>query len=116
MPKVEYEELTDEKKSEPSAAIKQRVKRAREIQRQRFNKNDIFLNSQMNLKHIKKYCRIDSQSRELLKIAMRQMNLSARSYHRLLKLSRTIADLAKEDNIQPNHIAEAIQYRPKHET
>ena len=116
VPKVEYEELTDEKKSEPSAAIKQRVKRAREIQRQRFNKNDIFLNSQMNLKHIKKYCRIDSQSRELLKIAMRQMNLSARSYHRLLKLSRTIADLAKEDNIQPNHIAEAIQYRPKHET
>jgi magnesium chelatase family protein len=115
VPRLEYKQLATEKVAESSASIKQRVEQARNIQQTRFGQEQIMTNSEMNIQQIKKYCQIDSQSQELLKNAVTQMHLSARSYHRLLKLARTIADLDKKENIQPNHIAEAIQYRPKQE-
>jgi len=126
VPQLKYEKLTSEKVSEDSALIRKRVEKAREIQRKRFNKEPTRLrpdehrdfgevNSEMNIPQIKKHCRIDSAGESLLRNAVDKMNLSARGYHRILKLAKTIADLAGEKNISKNHIAEALQYRPKQE-
>jgi len=115
VPAVKYDALASEKVAEPSSSIRQRVEQAREIQRRRFQSELIMTNGEMNIKQIKKYCRICQASQDLLRKAVQQMHLSARSYHRLLKLARTIADLANSVQIQPTHIAEAIQYRPKQE-
>jgi len=109
VPRVKYEKLADEKVAEESAKIRSRIEKAREIQRKRFSKT----NSEMRITDIKKYCRLDEKSKQLLKQAVVQMNLSARGYHRVLKLARTIADLEGSEKIKPLHIAEAIQYRPK---
>ena len=85
---------------------------ARYLQSERYcSRNDIHYNAQMNVKQIRKYCQIDKTSQELLKHAMQHLNLSARAYDRILKVSRTICDLEGKDSIAPDHIAEAIQYR-----
>ena len=118
VPRVEYDKLSDQRLGEPSAAIQARVEAAREIQRQRFAvadapAGDITHNADMRVAEVRKYCQLDEAGRALMKTAMQQLQLSARAYHRVLKLSRTIADLAGSENIQPQHLAEALQYRPR---
>jgi magnesium chelatase family protein len=116
VPRVDYEKLSTERMGEPSAVIRARVQAAREIQRQRFANNhasEVMCNADMRLSEIRQFCHLDENSEKLMRAAMAQMNLSARGYHRVLKLARTIADLAGSENIQPPHLAEALQYRPK---
>ncbi len=95
---------------ERSDKIRERVNRARDIQTERFKDDDIHSNVREN-RHIKKYCNPLLEAEKLLDLAMRELNLSARAYHRILKVSRTIADLAGEKAILPEHISEAVQYR-----
>ncbi len=111
LPSVKYKELTDRKDAEPSAAIKARVEKARAIQRERFKAEGIFYNAQMDTKLSKKYCLLDDEAQELLKMAMTELGLSARAYDKILRVSRTIADLAGVENIFAGHISEAVQYR-----
>jgi magnesium chelatase family protein len=96
---------------EPSALIRQRVNRARAIQVARFQKRGIHANAQMGTKEIKRYCIVEKGAESLLEIAINKLGLSARAYSRILKVSRTIADLEGSETIQPGHISEAIQYR-----
>jgi len=113
VPRVDTQKLISVKDGEISATIRKRVMLAREIQLRRFSNLKIFTNSEMNSQLIEKYCIIDEQTTQLLKSAITSMKLSARSYTRILKLARTIADIAGSDNIQLEHAAEAIQYRQK---
>ena len=109
---VPFEKLSDERKGESSIAIRKRVTKARELQIERFkNSNSVHYNAQMNTKQIRKYCKLDTGSIQLLKTAMERLNLSARAYDRILKVARTIADLEGESAIESSHISEAIQYR-----
>ena len=109
---VSYDELTDKKEYEKSDSIRKRVETARDVQETRFEENeDIHCNAQMATRELKKICQIDSAGNQLLKTAMDRLNLSARAYDRIVKVSRTIADLAGSDDILPEHLAEAIQYR-----
>jgi magnesium chelatase family protein len=111
LPVIKYKELSDTKDAEPSAGIKARVEKTRAIQRERFKSKGIFYNAQMNTKLIKKYCILEEEAKELLKLAMTELGLSARAYDKILKVSRTIADLAGSEPILSEHISEAIQYR-----
>jgi len=113
VPQVKYEKLASEKVAEESSSIRKRVEKARKIQEKRFQKQNVKTNSEMNIPQIKKYCQTDSTGEALLKNAVDKMNLSARGYHRILKLARTIADLSGQENITRDHIAEALQYRQK---
>lgn len=109
---VKYKELSSTAAGEPSNAIRERVVRARDIQIKRFtDKKNIFSNADMQSKDIREFCSIDSASEELMKMAITKLGLSARAYDRILKVSRTIADLAGDENINSAHISEAIQYR-----
>ena len=109
---VPFEKLSEERKGESSVAIRKRVTTAREIQSKRYTESkNVHYNAQMSVKQIRTYCKLSEESLTLLKTAMEKLNLSARAYDRILKVSRTIADLANENNISPDHIAEAIQYR-----
>ncbi|CAM1339198.1 putative ATP-dependent protease, Mg chelatase-related protein [Tenacibaculum aestuarii] len=109
---VPFEKLSEERKGESSVDIRNRVTKARELQTERFkNFDNIHYNAQMNVKQIRQFCKISEESKQLLKIAMEKLNLSARAYDRILKVSRTIADLADSKDIQSEHITEAIQYR-----
>ena len=109
---VSYDELSEIKPAESSAIIRERVIAAREIQSERFkNKEQIYCNAQMSSKLIREHCEIDTAGKTLLKKAMEKLGLSARAYDRILKVSRTIADLEGKENIQSYHLAEAIQYR-----
>ena len=109
---VPFEKLSETQKAESSNAIRERVTIARNIQTQRFeNYNHIHYNAQMSSKLIREYCALDAVSLQLLKTAMERLNLSARAYDRILKVSRTIADLENAETVQSHHIAEAIQYR-----
>ncbi|MCW0487928.1 YifB family Mg chelatase-like AAA ATPase [Riemerella anatipestifer] len=109
--KVEFDQLSDKRKGESSEIIRQRVLKAREIQQERYQDLAISYNAQMGPKEIEHFCELDEVSLLLIKNAMEKLNLSARAYDRILKVSRTIADLEGEINIQSHHIAEAIQYR-----
>jgi magnesium chelatase family protein len=113
VPRVEYEKLSDARLGESSQAVRARVEAARQIQRQRFAGTDLTCNADMRPAEVRKYCALDDTARSLIKTAMNQLQLSARAYHRILKLSRTIADLAGSPNIQPTHLAEALQYRAR---
>ena len=109
---VPFEKLSEERKSESSVDIRKRVTAAREVQTMRFKEsNKVHYNAQMNTKQIRKHCKLDDTSMQLLKVAMERLNLSARAYDRILKVSRTIADLESAQDINGNHISEAIQYR-----
>ncbi|MFH6770106.1 YifB family Mg chelatase-like AAA ATPase [Gaetbulibacter aquiaggeris] len=109
---VPFEKLSEERKSESSVDIRKRVTKAREIQTKRFEASDaVHYNAQMNTKQIRKYCVLDEASKQLLKTAMERLNLSARAYDRILKVSRTIADLEGTAEVNGSHISEAIQYR-----
>jgi len=113
VPRVETDLLLGEKSGEESEAIRERIKNAREIQENRFvaGGEKIFTNSEMEIPQIKKYCQINEFSQDLIRKALKTRALSARAYHRILKVARTIADLAGSEEIKTEHIAEAIQYR-----
>jgi len=113
VPRVDYDKLTDDRLGEPSAAIRTRVERARDLQRQRFDGMEISTNAEMGPAEVRTFCKLDDAGRSLVRAAMQQLQMSARAFHRILKLSRTIADLAGSDAIETPHLAEAIQYRPR---
>ena len=114
VPRVDYDKLSDTRMGEKSEVIQQRVENAREIQRERFKGSaKVATNADMHLKEIRKYCVLNETSQSLMRNAMTQLNLSARGYHRVLKLARTIADLAGSKEIQTTHLAEALQYRAR---
>ena len=116
VPRVDYEKLSGDRVGESSEVIRARVQAARDIQNKRFSSNgssDIVCNADMRVGEIRQYCRLPDDGQSLMRAAMSQLNLSARAYHRILKLSRTIADLAGCEEIQSVHLAEALQYRPK---
>ena len=109
---VSFNELSSQKKSEGSDTVRERVLKAREVQAKRFEQHPgTYSNAQMSSKMLKEICIINSVGQTLLKTAMDRLNLSARAYDRILKVSRTIADLSASDDIKPEHLAEAIQYR-----
>lgn len=109
---VSFDELSDERKSENSAAVRVRVSEARKKQTDRFKNNEgIYANAQMSSRDLKKYAEINQAGKDLLKNAMEKLGLSARAYDRIIKVSRTIADLENSENIELEHLSEAIQYR-----
>jgi magnesium chelatase family protein len=116
VPRVDYEKLSGNKVNESSDSIRQRVQAARDIQSKRFTNGkptDIVSNADMRIGEIRQFCQLQDEGQSLMRAAMSQLQLSARAYHRILKLSRTIADLTGSDEIQSVHLAEALQYRPK---
>ena len=113
VPRVEYDKLSDKRMGEPSECVRLRVEAARECQRTRFSGTRHTCNADMGPSEVRQFCDLDDTCRSLMKSAMSQLQLSARAYHRILKLSRTIADLAGSENIGPSHLAEALQYRPR---
>src|SRR3972149_4867717 len=116
VPRIDYVKLSGDRVSESSESIRTRVQAARERQLTRFSNNgssDIICNADMRVGEIRQFCRLQEEGQRLMRAAMTQLNLSARAYHRILKLARTIADLAGCEEIQSVHLAEALQYRPK---
>ena len=122
VPRVDYQKLSNDRLGESSESIRQRVESARKKQRERFtniksstsySQSNLYANADMRVGEIRQFCKLDESGESLIRAAMGQMNLSARGYHRVLKLARTIADLAGSENIQSLHLAEALQYRPK---
>ncbi len=124
VPRVDYEKLSETRLGEPSGVIRARVETARQVQRERFGgpqpiipgmggEGRLLCNADMRPADLRIHCALDEQSRTLMRAAMSQMQLSARAYHRILKLARTIADLAGQERIQTPHLAEALQYRPR---
>jgi magnesium chelatase family protein len=115
VPRVDFEKLSDNRRGESSDDIRARVEGARQIQRERFAglNNGVMTNADMRVAEVRQFCELDDAGQTLIKAAMTQLQLSARAYHRVLKLARTIADLAGEESIQSTHLAEALQYRPK---
>ena len=111
--RVEYDKLAGETDSESSAEIQKRVQQTRDLQTKRFAGTGIRTNSEMTIKEIRQYCQLGKPEQDFMKAAVIKMHLSARSYHRILKLARTIADLSGSEDIKIEHLAEALQYRPK---
>lgn len=113
VPHIDYEKLTDERPGEPSEKVQQRVTIARQRQLKRFANTPLTSNSEMTPTEIREICRVEESAQSLLQAAMKQLYLSARAFHRILKLAMTIADLEASDSIEARHVAEAIQYRPR---
>jgi magnesium chelatase family protein len=113
VPRVEYEKLSDDRLGEPSETIRARVEMARGRQRRRFEGTGLMSNADMGPAEVRDHCQVDDAGKSLLRAAMQQLHMSARAYHRILKLARTIADLAGSEGIETAHLAEAIQYRPR---
>ncbi len=113
VPKVKFDKLAEDQKTESSAEIRKRVEQARVVQRKRFKDLGLIANSEMSSRQTREFCLVNQKTIELLRQAVTQLNLSARSYFRILKIARTIADLAGEQDIKLEHVAEALQYRPK---
>src|SRR5882762_2231458 len=112
VPAVEYRDVSSERVEENSTAIRQRIAHARQKQHERFARDaKTNCNARMATRHLKTHCKLSADSQELIRIAMTELNLSARAYDRILKVSRTIADLADKSDIAPAHVSEAIQYR-----
>jgi magnesium chelatase family protein len=112
VPAVKYQELASRERGEKSSAIRERVMRAREVQSLRFAGHPgFFSNADMQSRDVREICRLDTPGEELLKTAITRLGLSARAYDRILKVSRTIADLSGDEDIRPEHLSEAIQYR-----
>jgi len=113
VPRVNYDKLASERQGEPSRAVRERVTAARVRQAERFQHTRLLTNADMGPAEVRRHCQLDGAGQRLMQAAMRQLHLSARGYHRVLKLARTIADLACSDEIGPAQLAEAIQYRPR---
>ncbi len=112
VPAVPYRELSVDRSGEPSAVIRERVNKARALQQERFAKRDgVFANAHMGPRDLKRFCRVTESADALLKTAISRLKLSARAYHRVLKIARTIADLASSVSIEAAHVSEAVQYR-----
>ncbi len=113
MPHIDYEKLADDRLGEPSTTVQSRVNAARSLQLERFRGTRLTGNADMTPSEIRGFCQVEEAAQGLLKAAMKQLYLSARAFHRVLKLARTIADLEDSAIIKANHVAEAIQYRPR---
>jgi magnesium chelatase family protein len=113
VPRVEFEKLTDERLGEPSEAVRLRVEEARQRQRERLQGASLACNADMGTGEVRRFCPLDEPGRVLVRQAMSQLQLTARGFHRVLKLGRTIADLAGQEQIATAHLAEALQYRPR---
>jgi magnesium chelatase family protein len=120
VPRVEYEKLSESRLGESSATVRARVEAARQRQHARFGvgadgvrPDGVTCNADMRPAEVRKFCALDEAGKALMQSAMSQLQLSARAYHRVLKLARTIATLAGSENIGSNHLAEALQYRPR---
>lgn len=111
VPAVPYKELSNEYCGEPSVKIRERLQSARQLQIERFKKDDFYSNAKMRSKHLRQYCVLKPEAQDIIESAMQKLGLSARAYTRILKVSRTIADLAGSEDINAEHISEAIQYR-----
>ncbi|PYJ55752.1 MAG: magnesium chelatase, partial [Verrucomicrobia bacterium] len=107
-----YRDVASERAEENSAAIRERIMRARQLQQKRFrNDAKVNCNARMATRQLKEHCKLNQDSQELIRVAMNELHLSARAYDRILKVSRTIADLDGKSDISPEHVSEAIQYR-----
>ena len=113
VPHIDYEKLSDNRLGEPSEKVQARIQAARSWQLKRFEGTRLTGNSEMTPSEIREFCQVEDSAQSLLKAAMKQLYLSARAFHRILKLARTIADLENSDIIKAHHVAEAIQYRPR---
>ena len=112
VPQVKFQEITAKRDGEPSAAIRERIIAARQLQEKRFDGNvRLTCNARIQAREIKQYCQLGDEPKNLLRMAMSELNLSARAYDRILKVSRTIADLAGADEITSEHLSETLQYR-----
>lgn len=111
VPAVEFDDLRAKRGGEPSSAVKKRVDAAREVQQKRFEGHTMPCNAQMGAAEVREYCQLDEPCAALMKQAFSSLNMTARSYDRILKVARTIADLDGAAEIMPHHLAEAIQYR-----
>ena len=108
---LKFDEISKNTKAESSKIIRERIEKARKFQKQRYEKDGIYCNAQMNQKLLNKYCKLDKASNSLLEAVYNKYNLSNRAYSRILKLARTIADLSLRDRIESSDVVEAIQYR-----
>jgi magnesium chelatase family protein len=113
VPRIEYEKLVDDRLGEKSAVIQARVEAARVIQQKRFKGTKLTCNADMTPIEIREFCRTEPEAQNLLQAAVKQLSLSARSFHHILKLSLTIADLDGAGTIGSTHVAEALQYRSR---
>ena len=113
VPRVDYEKLTDDRLGEESEKVQARVAATRTRQQERFRDTRLTCNAEMTPNEVREYCQVEESAQGLLKAAMQQLSLSARAFHRILKLARTIADMENSDIISAAHLAEAIQYRPR---
>src|SRR3989338_2467138 len=111
VPRLKVAEITDKSKAESSGQIRERVEKARDYQKSRYAEDKISFNSELEASQIAKHCRVTEEGESLLKMAIQELGFSARAYHKVLKVARTIADLDASELIQPAHVSEAIHYR-----